>query len=396
MALNEKNLIDLKFAALRFVAAMDRKCVDELMTAGIISHYRDLCGDIDEIKEKVSKNELSERTRERIELAFDQSKVNKVYEAYQKEMEDKNIGIIADDDDDYPWAWRQLSGMPPVFFYKGNKELLKQCHDKGAVAMVGSRQPSAYGMQATKDFADHLAQKGVVIVSGMAKGIDRGAHAATLNSKGATIAIVPGGVDVIYPPENQDLYKVLCDRGLIISELPPMQTVNKRYFPARNRLIAGLSDITLIMEAGEYSGTLHTASFAASQGKDVFVLPHAIYSQNVMGGLYLIRDGAEILTDKESIDSRIAECLLNRLGDYCQKDNIEELREMSQKAPDKLEDDQWQELILDKLTVKPMTFDELSEGVILDFTKLSVLLADLEKRQKVLMTEGKYSLTFQR
>lgn len=397
MEYSDKNLTDLMFTAMRFSAAIDRKCLEELSAAGAITDYRDLCVDIDKVKEIAEQDDISERTSERLKkIVNEHDDIRRRFDGYLKIASDNDIKIISSDDPEYPWAWKQLSGMPPVFFCKGNTDLLKKCYTNGAAAMVGSREPSYYGKQATVDYAEHFAERDVVTVSGMATGIDRIAHSATLNKGGDTIAILPGGVDVIYPQKNQDLYDAICNRGLALSEMPPGQAVLKQYFPARNRLISGLADITMIMEAGQFSGTLHTASYAASQGKDLFVLPHGIYSANAIGGLYLIRDGAEVIIDKETIDDRIAECLVQRLGQTDVPGNIEDLRKIAEEEPDRLGEAEWKAVIMDRLTAGPKSFDELSGLWVIDFSKLSVLLQELEGNKLIGVTEGKYSLTFQR
>ena len=125
----------------------------------------------------------------------------------------------------------------------------------------------------------------------MAFGIDRSAHLASVSTPGGTVAVLAGGADNIYPPANKDIYDAIAAQGLIVSEMPPGQKPLRQYFPSRNRLIAGLSDCTLIMEAGAVSGTLHTASFAAAQGKEVFVLPNNIYYENALGGQCAFRSG---------------------------------------------------------------------------------------------------------
>ena len=160
---------------------------------------------------------------------------------------------------------------------------------QGSVAVVGSRSPSRYAEYATDNICKILGEKGITIVSGMAYGIDRHAHISTVNTPGGTVAVLAGGVDNIYPPKNKDIYDLIKNKGVIISEMPPGQKPLRQYFPSRNRLIAGLSDCTLVMEAGSVSGTLHTASFAANQGKEVFVLPNNIYYENALGGLNFLK-----------------------------------------------------------------------------------------------------------
>ena len=244
----------------------------------------------------------------------------------------------------------------------------------------------------------------------MAYGIDRQAHLSSVNSKGGTIAVLAGGVDNIYPPSNKDIYDLICSNGLILSEMPPGQQPLRQYFPSRNRLIAGLSDCTLIMEAGAVSGTLHTASFAAGQGKEVFVLPNSIYYENASGGLKLLEDGGNVLLNADSVIDSIARTLMFKRMDmgcagemyYCGDDlsefgdeaNIEALRELSKINPEALNDNDWKMLIKDALTLKPLCADDLCAVTTLPFYKISKLLTELELNGTVCQENGKYSLTF--
>ena len=281
---------------------------------------------------------------------------------------------------------------------------------KGSVAVVGSRSPSKYSQYATDQICRELGEKGVTIVSGMAYGIDRQAHLSSVNTKGGTVAILAGGVDNIYPPKNKDIYDLISRNGLIISEMPPGQQPLKQYFPSRNRLIAGLSDCTLIMEAGSVSGTLHTASFAANQGKEVFVLPNNIYYENAIGGLKLLEDGGNVLLGSESvIDSVTRSLMYKRMGMDCpgevvfeendneefdKKVDIGALRELAKVRPDVLTDENWKLIMTDALSLKPLCADELCKVTMLPFYKVSSLLTDLELNGTVCQEKGKYSLTF--
>ena len=184
----------------------------------------------------------------------------------------------------------------------------------------------------------------------------------------------------------------------------------KQYFPSRNRLIAGLSDCTLVIEAGNASGTLHTASFAASQSKDVFVLPNNIYYENAMGGLKLLEDGGSVLLGSDSVIDSISYALIYKrmnLGcteEICYQDErkdafeskqcIDGLRQLAQVKPEALDDDQWKLLITDALTLRSLCIDEICVITTLPFYKVSKLLTELELNGTVCQDKGKYSLTF--
>ena len=190
----------------------------------------------------------------------------------------------------YPERLRNISSPPKQLYCLGNLELLNY---KNNIAIIGSRNCSFYGERAAKDFSFNLAKNNVCIVSGLAKGIDSFAHIGTLNAKGKTIAVLGSGLDNIYPKENEKLFQdIIKNDGLVITEYPLGTIALKQNFPARNRIISGLSDAVLVIEARKNSGTNITVDFALEQGKDVFVVPGNIYSKTSDGTNYLITEGA--------------------------------------------------------------------------------------------------------
>lgn len=196
----------------------------------------------------------------------------KEYSAY---MNQYHIGLITILDKDYPESLKHIYDTPIILFYKGNRELLKHPYK---IAMVGARECSNYGKQVSLQFSYELAQNDVCIVSGMAKGIDAYSHMGCLQAKGKTIAVLGNGLDQIYPKENSRLYEqILQTGGLILSEYIIGTKPNKLNFPARNRIISGLSKGVIVVEAKQKSGTLNTVDFALDQGKEVFVVPREHY-----------------------------------------------------------------------------------------------------------------------
>lgn len=194
---------------------------------------------------------------------------------YVDYMKQYGIGIITIFDDDYPESLKHIYDTPIILFYKGNRELLGH---PNKIAMVGCRECSHYGKEVSLHFSYELAKKDVCIVSGMAKGIDAYSHMGCLKAKGKTIAVLGNGLDQIYPKENTPLYhQILQEGGLILSEYIIGTKPNKLNFPARNRIISGLSKGVIVVEAKEKSGTLNTVDFALDQGKDVFVVPRKHY-----------------------------------------------------------------------------------------------------------------------
>ena len=190
----------------------------------------------------------------------------------------------------YPKRLRNIDDAPKELYCLGNLELLNY---KNNIAMIGSRNCSSYGERAAKDFAYNLAKEDICIVSGLAKGIDSFSHIGALNAKGKTIAVLGSGLDNIYPKENIKLVEeIIKNNGLVISEYPLGTKPLKHHFPARNRIISGLSDGVLVIEARKNSGTNITVDFALEQGKDVFVIPGNIYSKTSDGTNFLITEGA--------------------------------------------------------------------------------------------------------
>lgn len=199
----------------------------------------------------------------------------------------------------YPERLKNISSPPKQLYCLGNLKLLN--HYKN-IAMIGSRNCSFYGKRVAKDFAFNLAKNDVCIVSGMAKGIDSFSHIGALNAKGKTIAILGSGFDKIYPKENNVLFQeIIKNNGLVITEYPLGTVALKQNFPARNRIISGLSDGVLVIEARKNSGTNITVDFALEQGKDVFVVPGNIYSKTSDGTNYLITEGAMPVISCEDI-----------------------------------------------------------------------------------------------
>ncbi|MCR4731025.1 MAG: DNA-processing protein DprA [Saccharofermentans sp.] len=383
----------------------------DLKDNGALKDYRDLYDK--ELLKRIANNEFKVKPESvhRIKKLLDSfGKIEKLVDNYVKIAVENSIGVVSVLDKIYPYNWKVLSGMPQVFYVRGNYALIDSMTLKGSVAVVGSRSPSKYSQYATDQICRELGEKGVTIVSGLAYGIDRQAHISSVNTKGGTIAVLAGGADNVYPPKNRDIYDLISRNGLIISEMPPGQQPLRQYFPSRNRLIAGLSDCTLIMEAGTVSGTLHTASFAANQGKEVFVLPNNIYYENALGGLKLLEDGGNVLLGSESvIDSVTRSLMFKRMGMGCpgevvfednekdsfeQKDDVEALRELAKVRPDVLTDENWKMIMTDALSLKPLCADELCKVTMLPFYKVSSLLTDLELNGTVCQEKGKYSLTF--
>lgn len=188
----------------------------------------------------------------------------------------------------YPVLLREVPSPPPVLYVRGS--LIPE--DRDAVAMVGTRRATAYGKEVATEIAEGLALAGVTVVSGLARGIDAIAHQGAINAGGRTIAVLGSGPDIIYPPEHRAMATAIAANGAVLSDYPPGTKPDAGNFPARNRIISGLSRGVVIVEAPLKSGALITADFAASQGRDVMVVPGSVLSEASEATNALLRDGA--------------------------------------------------------------------------------------------------------
>lgn len=209
-------------------------------------------------------------------------------------------------DEDYPEKLKQIYKPPIVLFYYGDLSLLNDNYRQ--LAVVGSRENTLYGKEATEMLIKGLP-KDIVIVSGMAKGIDSIAHRTAINTNHKTIAILGSGVDVCYPINNKDIYKEMKSKYLIMSEYPNGTEPNPNNFPRRNNIIAGISDATLVTEAYARSGTSITINYTLEQGKNVLVVPYRINEKSECNRL--ISQGATIITCSNDIDINLAKKSLN-------------------------------------------------------------------------------------
>jgi len=208
-----------------------------------------------------------------------------------------NVTLVTLWDDTYPEQLKQIYDPPIALFCRGNLELL----NTDSVGMVGTRTPTNYGREISMNFSRDLAQHGLTITSGAAKGVDSSAHKACLKAGGNTIAVLGNGVDRVYPAENRELLKAISDKGLLISEFLMGSKPDAQNFPRRNRIISGLSLGTIVIEAAERSGSLITAYFALDQNREVFSVPGPVNSRQSYGTNLLIKQGAKLVASVEDI-----------------------------------------------------------------------------------------------
>lgn len=283
---------------------------------------------------------------------------------------------------DYPSALYDLSDPPPLLWARGNTALLRS----PAIGMVGARNASSLGGRTARAFAAELSEKGQMIVSGLARGIDTSAHTASL--AGGTIAVLAGGADVIYPAENAHLAADIAARGLLLSEQPMGMTPQARHFPRRNRLISGLGAALVVVEAAAKSGSLITARNALDQGRDVLAVPGHPFDARASGCNMLIRDGATLV--------RSAADVLEALAPLAARDSTPQLdlptpEEVPAPAPEKrslAETATLHSQILDRLGPSPLPEDQLLRDLSANPADITPALVELELEGRIARAPG--------
>jgi DNA processing protein len=214
-----------------------------------------------------------------------------------KQVEKHKARILLYSDPAYPQTLRLIHDPPMVLYIKG-KEIP---HNLSYIAIVGSRNPTQYGLNAAEKIGQGLARRGMSVVSGMARGVDSAAHWGCLNGRGFTIAVIGTGIDIVYPASNQKLFHQITQKGAVISEFPLGTPPEPKNFPIRNRIISGLSMGVVVVEATKKSGSLITASLALDQGREVFAVPGSINSFKSVGCHFLIKQGAGLIENSDDI-----------------------------------------------------------------------------------------------
>jgi len=225
------------------------------------------------------------------------------FDAPQARAAVESAGVVAvcRHDPCYPVQLESLEDAPRVLFVKGQGDLAAISDVDPCVALVGARRASPYGLEVTRGLGRGLGAAGVVVVSGLALGIDAQAHRGCLEGDGTPVAVLACGPDIPYPRTNRRLYERICERGLIIAELPPGQRAFRWSFPARNRIMAGLARLTVVIEAAEPSGSLITSDFAIQLGRPVGAVPGEVTSSRAAGSNALLKDGAAFITSAEDV-----------------------------------------------------------------------------------------------
>ncbi|GAB4460114.1 MAG: DNA-processing protein DprA [Anaerolineales bacterium] len=307
---------------------------------------------------------LGSKLIERVIQARSNVDLDKVWERIEKQ----GIKILTWQDEAYPQRLKEIDQPPPVLYVRG--DYLPD--DLFAVAIVGTRRVTPYGRQITEELSAFLAGRGMTVVSGLARGVDAIAHQSALKAGGRTIAVLGSGVDKIYPPEHRALAEQIMEHGALLSDYAPGTPPDASNFPPRNRIISGLSLAVVVVEAGETSGALITAEFAAEQGREVFAVPGSILAPQSKGTNKLIQNGALPLL---SVNDLMQALDLTRMGE--------------QKAARKImPGDPTEAQLLSVIGSEPLHVDEIRNQAGLPIEKVSAALALMELKGMVRQVGG--------
>lgn len=285
-----------------------------------------------------------------------------------RKLEQMSISVITWEDERYPDRLKEIDASPPLLYVSGSLEPI----DRYAVAIVGTRRLSPYGETIAREISSGLASNGITIVSGLALGIDGVAHQGALEVGGRTLAVLGSGLDRLYPPKHRKLAHNIKEQGAVLSDYPLGTAPEGRNFPPRNRIISGLSLAVIVVEAGESSGALITANFAAEQGRDVFAVPGNIHSRASKGTNRLILNGAiPFLSIVDVLEALNLELIARQeqVEDYLPEDDIESV-------------------IYAKLSSEPIHVDELQVQCDLPVSKITASLAMLELKGQARQVGG--------
>ncbi len=285
------------------------------------------------------------------------------------------VTLITREDESYPVMMKKAYGAPNVLYIKG--DLMGM--DRYAVAMVGSRSSTPYGLQTAEKISFRLASSGLTVVSGMARGIDSASHRGALKARGRTIAVLGSGLDIPYPHENRKLMDEIASSGAVVSEFPFGTPPNKENFPRRNRIISGMSLGVIVIEATLDSGSLITVAYALEQGREVFAVPGNITSRNSTGTNDLIRKGAKLV---ESADEVLEE-LRPQIKGILREERTDRERPLPVMTGD-------EKALYDSLSDEPKHIDSIIREMHIPTNRALSVLLSLELKGVVRQTQGKH------
>ena len=289
----------------------------------------------------------------------------KLPERLRERCEALQVAVLPIASVSYPERLKRIQRPPVVLYVKGT---LPDC--RYSIGMVGSRLADAYGLKAADFFARRLAQAGVVIVSGGAKGIDTASHLGALNGNGKTVAVLGCGVDIVYPPNNKMLFAKIAEQGAVVSEYPPGTEPKPYYFPERNRIINGITQGVVLVQAASRSGALITAEFAADEGRELFCIPGNIFTDKSAGSHKLIKEGARLADSPEDV-------LQELFPELCGSAHSNLFAGLEDTAPLSVCSDT-QRRVLDLLTQGPQTLDQVVTATGWNVAETSVILLELQ------------------
>ncbi|MCR5213199.1 MAG: DNA-processing protein DprA [Eubacterium sp.] len=299
----------------------------------------------------------------------------------KREMKFNNISYTCLYDSDYPRRLINLPDPPLCLYYKGDLSLSQEDH---TIAIIGSRRPTHYGLSVADEFSKSLSAKGMVIISGMAYGIDSRAHQAALDTGGKTIAVLGGGVDICYPRTSISLYSSLCQKGLIISEYPPHTQHLPVHFPRRNRIISGLSDGLVVVEAAMKSGTLITTDFALDQGKSIYAIPGRISDMMSKGVNNLIKQGASLVDSPSDVITDIMGIPLKR------KASVKSISTNNKYSQSQTNVNPTEKKIIEMLGYEPLYIDDIIRANGMNISETIHILHSLEDKGLIESIEQSY------
>lgn len=309
---------------------------------------------------------LSPAARKRLETAQNDAYIESLF----TNLEKKGIDAVSRLHPDYPKPLQDIYLPPSVLYLRGRFPV----DTERAVAVVGSRRPTRYGMDAAFMIGRELSASGITVVSGLARGIDARAHEGALEADGPVIGVLGCGVDVVYPGEHAKLYERIAERGCLISEYVPGTRPLPGNFPVRNRIISGLCRATAVVEAGAKSGALITAEHALEQGRDVYAVPGSIFSAACEGSNRLLQDGAALLLKASDVVSAYG----------WEKGSPT----AGMKAPEPPEDP-LQKRIYDLITDEPVSFEDLAYALGIEAAKLNSVLTIMELSGIIIQLSGR-------
>lgn len=333
----------------------------------------------------MTRTELSEYRLDKRTIAALSDKNTVRLQEVRRDCKQYGIKVLTIDSPFYPDNLREISAPPQLLYVRSKHRY--NLNDYMRVSVVGTREATEYGIAATQEITYGAAANGFVVVSGMARGIDSAAHRGALYAGGITVAVLGSGLENAYPYENKELMKEIIETGMVISEYPPYTKPERHHFPARNRIIAGLSQGTLVAEAPERSGALITANYALDENRDVFAIPGDITRPKSAGTNNLIKEGAVPVTSAKDIVEYYS-------FEYTEVSKIKETQK-EEKPAEVVNNNFYQDLteeekhIISKLSLTPVNFDMLLAATGVAPDKLTSLITMLEIKGKVKTHPGK-------